>query len=558
MVVGFHKEASASGASAKLGATSVAVNGAGSFSVEDSCVVLTIPASKKAHQLKVYYLKGDASSFAGDKAVDVLTALTKGGPRQWTESVTTNGVVAADNQAYVVDQIALPFENPYGTKMRVGAFDFFSDGKSAAVSTWDGDVWIVTGIDDKLDNLTWTRFASGGHEPLGLKIVDDVVYTVDDAQITRYHDLNNDGQADFYENFNNDWDLTEGFHAFCFDLHTDKKGDFYFSFGAPVRGGGRSFERLGRHHGSILKVSKDGKTLERYASGLRAPNGIGVSPDGQVTSGDNEGTFVPRSPINWINKGDFGGVVDTYEHMDKLKTTASKADLHKGREVHLDPSEMPKPLAWLPKQVDNSGGGQVWVTSDKWGPFEGRMLHLSYGQSSVYLVMHEEKDGVVQGGVTKLPIKLSSSAMRARVNPADGQVYVSGLKGWQTNAAKPGGLDRIRYTGKPVHMVSGMKVVDKGILLEFTTKLDEELANDVASYSVQGKKITWSSAYGTKEEAETFKLTGAKLQPDGKSVLLEISDIRPVHMLTISVDVETADDLDELFTKIWSTIHFVN
>ena len=42
---------------------------------------------------------------------------------------------------------------------------------------------------------------------------------------------------------------------------------FYFAFGAPVRGGGRSFERMGEHHGSIIRVSKDGSRLERYATG---------------------------------------------------------------------------------------------------------------------------------------------------------------------------------------------------------------------------------------------------------------------------------------------------
>ena len=300
----------------------------------------------------------------------------------------------------------MPYNNPLESRMRLGGFDFFADGTTAAVCTWDGDVWIVEGIDEDLEDITWKRFATGQHEPLGLKIVDDVIYTVADNQITRYHDLNDDGEADYYENFNNDWDLTSGFHAFCFDLHTDPQGNFYFAFGSPVRGGGRSFERMGRHHGSILKVSKDGSKLTRYATGLRAPNGMGVGPDGQVTSGDNEGTFVPRSPINWMTPGSFHGVVDSAADFEKMKTTPTVGKLHGGRPQHLDPSEAPKPLAWLPKGVDNSGGGQTWVTSGKWGPFEGELLHLSYGRSALYLVVKEFVNGQIQGGVVPLQVAL--------------------------------------------------------------------------------------------------------------------------------------------------------
>ena len=41
--------------------------------------------------------------------------------------------------------------------------------------------------------------------------------------------------------------------------------------------------------------------------------------------------------------------------------------------------------------IDNSGGGQAWVTSSKWGPLKDQLLHLSYGQSKMYVVLKEEK-----------------------------------------------------------------------------------------------------------------------------------------------------------------------
>jgi hypothetical protein len=560
-----------SGLKAKFDTTQVSLNQAPDgtkLEQDDHNLVVSLPGFRGTERFSLVFSDANEEGNVSVAPID-LTPLTKGGPARWEtdEPIVTQGEISEDDkQAYVIDRLTLP-QSPFGGQMRVGGFDFFKDGKSAAFSTWSGEVWIVSGIDDSLENLTWKKFASGLHEPLGLKIVDEKIYTVADDQITRYHDLNHDGEADYYETFNNDWDLTSGFHAFCFDLHNDPAENFYFGFGCPVRGGGRSFERLGRHHGSIIRVSKDGSKLERYASGLRAPNGIGVSPTGQVTSGDNEGTFVPRCPIHWIEQGEFLGVVDSYEHYDKLKTTPTVSQRRGDRPEHLERSEMPLPLAWLPKKVDNSNGGQAWVTSEKWGPFQGEMLHMSYGQSSLYLVLKEKKGDLMQGGVVKFPVRFTSSAMRARFSPRDGQLYVTGLRGWQTNAAKNGGIDRVRYTGKKVYMPVGLKVKKNGLEITFSQPLDKELAADPDSYAVQGADIKWAQQYGTSEYKIGFRdkktapggwtemyVEDAKLLPDGKTVFIEVENMQPVHEMEIDIDVEAADGT-AIRTKINNTVH---
>src|SRR5690349_20038966 len=111
--------------------------------------------------------------------------------------------------------------------MRTTALDFFSDGR-CAVGTMKGEVWIVSKIDANPQNVTWKRFATGLYEPLGLKIVDDKVYVLGREQITCLHDLNNDGEADFYENFNNAGVIDPVYHAFALDLQTDSEGNFYY------------------------------------------------------------------------------------------------------------------------------------------------------------------------------------------------------------------------------------------------------------------------------------------------------------------------------------------
>jgi glucose/arabinose dehydrogenase len=481
----------------------------------------------------------------------------KGGPERWPEPVVTQGKLEADatpDGAYVVDRLTPPIENPWNRRLRLGGFDFFADGKSAAFSTWDGDVWLLEGIDDDLKQLKWKRFASGLFETLGLRIVDEVIYVSSRVGILRLHDLNQDGTCDFYENFNNELTSSVGFHEFVFDLHTDSDGNFYYAKAGPVRGGGRGFgskpeenNRFGNvspHAGTVVRVDREGKKLDVYATGFRAPNGIGVGPDGQVTTGDNEGTWIPACPINWVEEGGFYGVEDL-AHRDAIP-------------------EFNPPLCWLAKKdFDNSGGSQVWVTSDRWGPFEGELLHLSYGQCAMYLVMKERVEGQMQGGVVKIPVSFGSSAMRARFNQLDGQLYVAGLRGWQTKAAQLSGFDRVRYTGKKVYTVRDLKVQKEGVQLTFSQPVDKASAGDVENYAVQQWNYRRSSDYGSRDYSveidgergrDPVDIEKAIVSDDGKTVTLIVDGLKPVMQFEIDFSIEAADGT-EIRQKTLQTIH---
>ena len=505
---------------------------------------------------------GDSGKFAGFlKAEPKMLDYAKGGPAHWPQTFVTNGVLntsSTPDGAYTTDTVTAPEKNPWNRRVRFGGMDFFSDGTRAALCTHDGDIWIVSGINDKLDRLEWRRFASGQYETLGLVIVDDVIYTSGRDQITRYHDLNKDGSADYYENFNNEIMSTEGFHEFVFDLQTDKAGNFYFAKANPVNSGGGGFGNqkaspgngtVCAHSGCLFKVSRDGKKFEIIARGLRAPNGIGVRADGQVTTSDNEGTWVPTTPLNWIVKaGQFSGV------SNRLTTAETAAG-------------WVPPLCWLSKQdYDNSGGGQIWVTSEKWGPFQGELLHESYGKSSLFLVLDQQlAGGQMQGGVVKFPLKFTSSVMRAKFNKKDGQLYIAGLSEWQSNAARITGFDRVRYTGKPVYSVRDLKVTKRGLELTFTQPLATDSAADLQNFS--GKRWNYLRAenYGSPEFSVTdpkkkgrdlLDITGSKLSADGKTVTLEIADLKPVMQQSIRFNLKAADGT-AIAQEIQHTIHAI-
>ena len=551
------------------------------WKVEGNRCLLSLPASKAPTAFRL--------AIAGPSQVDMvkfatvlkskepldLAPYTKGGPPQWPQTVVTKGTLGTGDGPYVVDTITAPDNNPYKSWMRFGGMDFFADGKSAALSTWSGDVWTVTGIDETLETLTWKRFATGLFQPLGLRIVADKVYVLGRDGITRLVDLDGDGEADFHEAFNHDMAVTTGFHEFAFDLQTDPEGNFYFAKAAPVKSGGRGFDTIAANSGTVMKVYKDGKTLVNYATGFRAPNGIGVGPDGQVTSGDNEGTWMPKCRLNWVKPGGFYGVVDTAHREDK-------------------PVLYDEPICWFPKDVDNSGGGQAWVTSTRWGPFSGRLLHTSYGTCSLYLALVDQQGDHIQGGVVKFPVSFLSGIMRPRFNPVDGQLYVAGLRGWQSSAAQDACFQRVRYTGKPANMVTGLKVTRAGLDLTFTDPLEPEDATDPDSYDIEQWNYLWCSEYGSDDystrtpdyeakvrelnklrldreknqeaiEALTKSLAkgrdevtvgSARLSNDGKTVSLEIKDLKPVMQMRIRAKLKSADG-KRIPVEVYNTINHV-
>lgn len=501
-----------------------------------------------------------------------LAALTRGGPPRWAEPVVTKGALATSggDGPYVVDVITEPVPNPWKANTFIGGFDFFPDGR-AAVCTFHGDVWIVSGIDRSLEKLTWRRFATGLFQPLGVKVVGGKVYVTGRDQITRLHDLNNDGEADFYENFNNDTVVTPNYHEFCLDLQTDRAGNFYYAKGSPWTPDVRS-----PHQGTMLKVSKDGSKLEIYATGLRAPNGSGMGPNDELTVSDNQGHWMPASKLNLVKKGGFYGmtpaahremtltrngtnlVIDPSDPRVRAQLKVAPFD----RDAPI-PADYDQPICWLPMNMDNSSGGQVWATTKKWGPLKNHLLFMSYGRGTLFHVMTEDVDGVTQAGMVRFPLKFQTGLMRGRVNPKDGQVYVSGLRGWQTDGTKDGGLYRVRYTGKPVHTPLELHVMKDGLQIKFTGDLDGASATDLANYAVEEWNYTYSGNYGSPElsvadpkvkKHDKVEVKSARLARDKKTVLLEIPGIRPVNQMKVKMSLRAADGT-EINQEIYNTIH---
>jgi hypothetical protein len=508
----------------------VATNAA-TLAVDLGFWVLHIPASSTPLKLKVLIghrsQQPDSSGLAALAVVSApaedLSRFTHGGRPRWNRDFVTQGNLGNTNAAFAVDTLPFPpdDQNPWQTWMRTSGFDFFKDGRRAAICTWNGDVWLIRGIEGELKELKWQRIASGLFQPLGLKIVDDQIYVACRDQICHLHDLNGDGEIDFYENFNNDHQVTEHFHEFAMDLQTDRDGNFYYA-----KGGRHALPAVVPQHGTLLKVSRDGSKTEIVATGFRAPNGVCVNDDGTFFITDQEGHWTPKNRIDWVRPERFYGYMWAYDHPESSADDA------------MEPS-----MVWITNDMDRSPAEIVRVTSKKWGPFQGSLLNISYGMGRIFLIPNEEINGQRQGGVVQLPIPdFPTGVMRGRFHPGNGQLYVCGLVGWASNQQQDGGFFRVRYTGKAAYLPVSLQARPQQFDLTFSDPLDRASVNDPGNFRVKIWSLRRTETYGSNHyEEHPLNVSAAKLADDERTVQLMIPELKPTWGMEIQCELRGID-----------------
>jgi putative heme-binding domain-containing protein len=488
-----------------------------------------------------------------------LAHLIRGGQAQWPQIVETRGTLGAGGP-YVVDTITPPFDNPWKSLMFFGDHDFFPDG-TAMLCTMQGDVWRVDGLDDKLDHVRWRRVAAGLHHAQGLVIADGQIFVLGRDQVTRLHDLNGDSEADFYECFSNAFTTSPAGHDFICGLERDAAGNFYTVSGNQ----------------GLLRISADGKRADVLATGFRNPDGLGLLPDGSLTVPCSEGEWTPASMICLVKSARSqadrvrsragsshqpDASVRTNDAASSTSATTSALANVSGYFGYGGPRNgrpPDLPLVYLPRGLDNSSGAQVYVSSDRWGPLQGQLVHLSFGAGSHFLVLRDEVDGQPQGAVVPLAGEFLSGAHRGAFNPRDGQLYVTGMAGWGSYTPLDGSFQRVRYTGKPAQLPIAFHAYQNGVRVTFSQPLDRAIAAQPNGHFAQGWNYRYSAAYGSPEFSprhvgmpghDPLAIRSAHVQPDGRSIFLEIPELQPLNQLHIHMRVDSGPAHD-----LFATIH---
>ena len=493
-----------------------------SLCVKEGRLLAVLQPSAAAQRFAFSYCAGGrpASSSSGENRT------LQPASQRWPQSVESTGTLdAVQTNGLALDRIALPTGNSWKRRIRPADIAFLSPDQGAVV-TYDGDVWLLDGLaDPALKCIRWRRFASGLQEPLAIASVAGVLQVSTRSGLVRLHDRAGNGEADWYENFSDLNVQTQGSRGFPLDMAVGSDGTTYVSQGGvgaegviKIGKGPESRRKSSSFSGGIARISPDGKSIEVIATRAREPY-LTLNPrTGVLTGTDQQGNFIPSSVCYLIRKGDDFGFGD--EHPARLAT----------------------PLVWIPHSEDNSSASQVWTDGSAMGALDGKLIHLSYGRGTPFLICPDMEAPTPQGAVIPLGLETDIPLLHARMHPSGGSFFAAGFQIYDSRTKTNWGLGRIRLSGQPLTTPVDAKSCEDGVLLTFASPLDPKSVrqenilaaawNYVRSKKYGSNRLTRSGEAGS----DALPVGQVLLSKDQKTVFIHLPGLEPVMQLEIGYD----------------------
>ncbi|TWU06733.1 hypothetical protein CA54_51320 [Symmachiella macrocystis] len=461
---------------------------------------------------------------------------------------------------------------PDGLALEVSGIAVLDD-KRVAVAIRKGEVWILGGVyDDPPENVTYKRFASALHEPLGLLKLGDSLYTTQRSELTQLRDSDGDEVADEYLTVAKGWGVTGHYHEYAYGPKLDGDGNMWVTLNIGLGLKGKQLRRTvheptlnlrqGRWRGWGMKIGSDGELIP-ICAGMRSPSGLGANAEGDMFYTDQQGNWVATNSLHHMREGVF------FHHAEALASMNLPGSPISGIEkipngvpfpeaVRLLPQLQP-PAVWFPyKKAGQSTTDIMLDESDgKFGPFAGQLFIGEFTQAAMTRVFLEKVDGEYQGACFPFRYGFASAVLRM-AQGTDGSMFV-GLtnRGWSSLGTASYGLQRLIWTGQTPFEIKEMRARPNGFDLLFTKPVDRETAANVASYALKSYTYLYHSTYGSDEiQNKDLTITAAHVSDDGLRVHLQVEGLRElfVHEL-IAKGIRSADGESLLHPEAYYTLN---
>ena len=448
-------------------------------------------------------------------------------------ALATFGATAAESDYYRIVTYPMPEE----LKLEVSGLALMPDGRMAAAIR-KGEIWMIENAYGDPSKVTYSQWATGLHEPLGLAWHDGALYTTQRTEITRLRDTDNDGRADEYLTFAKGWGVSGSYHEYAYGPVFDQNGNALMTLNISIGKGPVPDDDAWR--GWSLKVAPDG-TWKPWSGGFRSPSGIGMNRAGDFFATDQQGNWYPTCPLLHLKEGAFHGHADVYPDCSRPEATF---DLPKPMPRDLTVVEAEKaipaytlPAVWFPYRTMGMSSTDILcdTTEGKFGPFADQLFVGEFTMSFITRVFLEKVDGHYQGAVFRFREGFDCAVLRMAWGK-DGSMFVGeSNRGWNSLGTRSYGLQRLVWTGKIPFDVKEMHALPNGFKLTFTQPVDPKLGSDVASYAMRSYTYPYHKSYGGDEiDEKKPTITSAKVADGGLTVMLEVEGLRAgyVHELT--------------------------
>lgn len=402
------------------------------------------------------------------------------------------------------------------------------------VTVRKGEVWFLDGVlGDDPAKITFHRFASGLHEPLGLLPDGDSYLVAQRTEVTRLRDSHGDGIADEFLTVARGWEVTGAYHGYAYGPERDGKGQLWITLNLDM--GDRADNTLPWHGWAMIADGKGG--VIPMAAGLRSPCGLGANLEGDMFVTDQQGTWVPATPVHHLRKGAF---FTNQEALATLELPGSPIQLNSPLPSGCTYAEalraapvMAPAAVWLPYNKMGRSGTDIQVIDQdgRFGPFDGQLLVGEFTNAAVSRVFLEKIGGQYQGACFPFLSGFPAAVVRLAFAP-DGSLFVGMTnRGWSSLGNRSYGLTRVRQKGKVPFSIREMRAKPDGFELVFTEPADPATAADPASYRMESFTYLYSGAYGSDEiEKQQHPIESAAVSRDGLSVRLKVAGLRELYV----------------------------
>ncbi len=459
-------------------------------------------------------------------------------------------IIPKERKYYSVTSVPIPDS----VKLEVGGMAFGPDGR-LAVCTRRGEVWLIEDpYQKKSKTPTYTRFARGLHEALGLGWRNGELFVTQRSELTKLTDVNKDGKADLYQTVTS-WPLSGNYHEYSYGPLFLPNGDMLVNLNLGWVGRGES---LSKWRGWIMRVKPDGK-LVPFAAGMRSPAGYGTNAEGDVFYAENQGDWIGSGRITHIEDGEFAGhpaslnwSQDPLSPIKFLKRDMFPDSIGSLHEFSKKYQHFKEPTIIFPHTLMGiSTSGLLAITNDGFGPFKGQMLVGDQGHSKVMRAFYEKVNGKYQGACFPFLEGFASGILRLAWG-SDNSLFVGMTsRGWAATGKDQYGLQRVNFKGAMPFEIRTMKAKPNGFELEFTKPVSKKLAEDLAQYKITGFTYLYHKTYGSPVvQQQDCPIRRVEVSADGLTVRLYVSGLREGYVHQLDVPTLTAQSGEQLLHHV--------